>query len=213
MRNRVEEIKSKGFNIVQGRQDIDYQQSTGYTGLPISDFSKIKIGAKTLDDAVYKLGDLSKANPRLADKNFVLQAIDNYDVKTMREISDFFYKTSGIYSRLVRYMAFMYRYDWYITPYIYGNKDKEKVNTDKLTNGFYNNLQLLDNMNIKKILGEIALTVLRHGCYYGYIVKQGNNIVLQELDSNYCRSRFNYGGKPAVEFNMKFFDDYIIKQL
>ena len=91
MRNRVEEIKSKGFNIVQGRQDINYQQPTGYVGLPTVNFDKIKVGAKVLDDATFNLGDLKKINPRLADKKSVLEAINNYDLETMREISDFFY--------------------------------------------------------------------------------------------------------------------------
>jgi len=36
----------------------------------------------------------------------------------MRDISNFFYKTSGIYGRLCRYMAYLYKYDWFITPYI-----------------------------------------------------------------------------------------------
>jgi len=36
----------------------------------------------------------------------------------MRDISNFFYKHSGIYSRLCRYMAYLYKYDWFITPYI-----------------------------------------------------------------------------------------------
>ena len=67
MRNRVEEIKSKGFNIVQGRQDTDFQQNTGYAGLPAADFAKIKVGAKMLDDAVFNLGDYQKVNPRLAE--------------------------------------------------------------------------------------------------------------------------------------------------
>ena len=206
MRNRVEEIKSKGFNIVQGRQDINYQQPTGYVGFPSMDFSKVKVGAKMLDDATFNLGDLKAANPRLADKRTVLEAINNYDLETMREISEFFYKTSGIYARLVRYMAFMYRYDWYINPNAYGNN--EALKKDKATGEFYNCLKLLDNFDVKKTLGDIALTVLKQGCYYGYLVKQGNNIVLQDLPSDYCRSRFNYGNKPAVEFNMKFFDDY-----
>ena len=30
---------------------------------------------------------------------------------------------------------------------------------------------------------------------------------IQELPPNYCRSRFSVNGRPAVEFNMKFFDD------
>ena len=204
MRNRVEEIKSKGFNIVQGRQDTEYLENVGVFGRSNTEFNKIRVGAKTLDDAILDLGDYKKINPRLANKQTVLKAIDDGDLKTMREISDFFYKTSGIYSRLLRYLAFMYRYDWYITPYTY---DKD-VNNDKLLKGFYGSLSLLDNFNVKKVLGEIALTTLKHGCYYGYKVQQGNKIVLQELPCDYCRSRFNYGNKPAVEFNMKFFDDY-----
>ena len=204
MRNRVEEIKSKGFNIVQGRQDINYQQPTGYVGFPSTNFEKIKVGAKILDDATFRLGDLKEINPRLANKKTVLEAINNYDLETMREISEFFYKTSGIYSRLVRYMAFMYRYDWYISPLMYG---KDKGKKEQLTGDFYNCLELLDSFNVKQQLGEIALRVLKEGCYYGYLVKQENSLVLQDLPSNYCRSRFNYGNKPAVEFNMKFFDD------
>lgn len=206
MRNRVEEIKSKGFNIVQGRQDINYQQPTGYVGFPTTNFEKIKVGAKILDDATFTLGDLKAANPRLANKKTVLEAINNYDLETMREISEFFYKTSGIYSRLVRYMAFMYRYDWFLTPNAYA--DKELLKKDKAIGEFYSCLKMLDRFDVKKTLGDIALTVLKNGCYYGYLIKQGNNVVLQDLPSNYCRSRFNYGNKPAVEFNMKFFDDY-----
>ena len=110
MRNRIEEIHKKGFNLVNSR-DTNYSPSNGYQGLPSTDFNKIKIGAKVLDDAIIKLGNYKNINPRLADKATVLKAIATYDLKTMREISDFFYKTSGIYARIIRYMAFMYRYD------------------------------------------------------------------------------------------------------
>jgi hypothetical protein len=78
------------------------------------------MGIKKLSDATLDLGEFKKVNSRLADKAVVLRAINNGDIDTMREISNFFYKTSGIYSRLCRYMAFMYRYDWMITPYING---------------------------------------------------------------------------------------------
>ena len=206
MRNRVVEIKSKGFNMIQRSIDTEYspiKQNLNELNFAPIDYSKIKIGAKNLNDAIFKLGDLKKANPRLADKNTVLRAIDEYDLKTMREISNFFYKTSGIYSRIIRYMAFMYRYDWFLTPYV----NDEKTKKEKILEGFHQSLSILDNFGVKKTLGEIALQVLRNGCYYGYKVKQADKIVLQELPADYCRSRFNYGNKPAVEFNMKFFDD------
>ena len=54
MRNRIDEIKEKGFNIITPR-DANQTQQTGYQGLPATDFKKIKIGAKTLDDAVAKV--------------------------------------------------------------------------------------------------------------------------------------------------------------
>lgn len=202
MRNRLEEIKSKGFNIMQGSQDAS-QEFNNQNLLKNLDFSKIKVGAKMLDDAVMDLGVYKKINPRCADKATVLRAIDRYDLKAMREISDFFYKTSGIYNRILRYMAFMYRYDWFITPYINDESTKET----KVLDGFHKALTILDDFKVKKKLGDIALKVLRNGVYYGYKIEQGGSTVLQELDPNYCRSRFFYGDKPAVEFNMKYFDE------
>ena len=55
----------------------------------MTDFSKIKVGLKTLEDAVIELGDYRKANPRLSDKAAILQAINNNDIVTMREVSAF----------------------------------------------------------------------------------------------------------------------------
>jgi hypothetical protein len=66
----------------------------------------------------------------------------------MREISNFFYKTSGIYQRLCRYMAYMYRYDWLVTPYYEEGSKQEKV-----LDNFHKVLTYLDNFEIKKFFG------------------------------------------------------------
>ena len=199
MINRIEQIKSKGFNMVMD----DTQDVYSPSGL-LTDFAKIKVGAKTLDDAVISLGELKKVNPRLADKKEVLRAIHMGDLETMREISNFFFKTSGIYSRLCKYMANLCRYDWMVTPFV----NSDAVKPEKITEGFYKALTYLDNFEIKKFCGDVALKVLRHGAYYGYLVPQADKMVVQELAPNYCRSRFSVNNRPAVEFNMKFFDDY-----
>ncbi len=200
--DRQEAIRSKGFNIFTG-STMNSPLPNEYSNLSLTGYNKLKVGVKKLDDAVLKFGDLQKVNPRLADKQTVLNAINNYDLKTMREISMFFYRVSGIYSRILRYMAFMYRYDWYVTPYI----KSENMKNEKLLDGFQKCLKILDCFGVKKNFGEIALKVLQLGCYYAYKVPTSQGIVLQELPPNYCRSRFNCGGKPAIEFNMKFFDD------
>lgn len=197
MNNRMNAIKKKGFQM----NFNDFKSEKEF--VPI-DFSKIKIGIKTVQDAILDTSSLKKANGRLANKDFILQVTQNNDYNSMQEISNFFYKTSGIYNRLCRYMAYMYRYDWLITPQIISNKD----NTTKVLNTFYKALNYLENCELKKFFGEVALKVIKNGCYYGYLIPQPERMMIQELPPRYCRSRFtSKDGRPLVEFNMKFFDE------
>ena len=104
MRNRIQEIKEHR-NLEIATRDANQQVA------PI-DYNKIKVGAKVLDDAILKLGDFKKNLPNnLSDKPSILKAIASNDIKTMRQISELFYRVSGIYERIIKYMAFMYRYD------------------------------------------------------------------------------------------------------
>lgn len=194
------QIKKKGFNMI-GTEDYQIpSQATGY--IPV-DFSKIRVGVKTLSDAILKLGDLHRINPQLADKKQVLMAIHNYDLDKMRDISNYFYKISGIYQRLCRYMAYMYRYDWLITPYY----DTKMIKPEKLLDGFNKVLAYLDKFEAKKFFGDVALKVIKNGCYYGYLIAKNGTVIVQELPPRYCRSRFTVNGQPAVEFNMAYFND------
>lgn len=168
------------------------------------DFSKIRIGQKNVEDAILNLSDFKRTDSRLGDKTNILNAIKNNDQRLMREISSFFYRTSGIYNRLCRYMAYMYRYDWMITPYI----NSESIKEEKILDGFHKALTYLDNFCVKKFLGEVALKVIKNGSYYGYVIKYQDRAIVQELPPNYSRSRFvAANGMPLIEFNMRFFDE------
>jgi hypothetical protein len=39
------------------------------------------------------------------------------------------------------------------------------------------------------------------------LVEANNSLSIQELPIKYCRSRYLVKGKPAIEFNLKFFDE------
>lgn len=169
MKNRVEEIKQKGFSMNFGTSTDVY----GQIKREPTDFSKIKIGAKVLEDAIINLGTLKQTSP-LASKGNVLEAIKNADYAAMREISNFFFRTSGIYSRLCKYYANLYRYDWMVTPYLIEEAPKK----DKVLTDFAKILTYLDNFGIKKFLGEVALKVMRNGCYYGYIIEQTDRAMI-----------------------------------
>ena len=182
-------------------RDVDvYGQMPGQ----IVDFSKVKVGVKSLEDAVLDVNPYTRIDSRLGDKDTVLRAIYNDDCEDLRDISQFFYRTSGIYKRLCRLMASLYRYDWVVTPYI--NDDNEKTQNKAIAD-FHKVLTDLDNFKVKKFFGTVALKIMKYGCYYGYFIGEGTQLAVQELHPKYCRSRFEVNGKPAIEFNMKYFDD------
>ena len=201
-------------------RDLNMRMSTRNEDYPLDssgfiDFSKIKVGTQTLTDAVITY-PLKKVHPQYADKEFVLRAINQNDISTVKEISRFFYNTSGIYTRLCRYLAFLYRYDWYAVAYINGG-DTYPIDTDKgdiaakdankILDNFFRMLRYLDNFRAKYMFGEIALKVVRDGCYYGYIIHNATGPTIQELPSEYCRSRYKKDNHPVVEFNMRYFLD------
>lgn len=194
MRNRQEEIRSKGFDMINSRR--------GYEG-PM-DYGKIKVGTKTLDDAVLNLGSMPKIRHDFGNKAFILQAISERNLPLIREISNYFYNTNGIYSKVCDYFAYLYRYDWYITPEI---KDESEKSFEKALIDFNNILGYLDNSHVKKVCGDIASEVVKNGAYYGYISPSRDGLVLQQLPINYCRTRFNIGDMPVIEFDMRFFDE------
>lgn len=132
----------------------------------------------------------------------IYQALANNDLVELRRISNLFYRISGMYQRVCDYFAYLYRYDWYVVPEVYSdNVSEEKVLTD-----FSKILNYLDSSYLKKLFGEIALEIIKNGCYYGYLVENKDSLVIQPLPVDFCRSRYFVGSNPAVEFNMRFFD-------
>lgn len=132
-----------------------------------------------------------------------MRAIVTKNYRKLRDISDFFYNASGIYQTVCNYFAYLYRYDWYIYP----ENVKDSARPEKIVEEYTRLLSYLDKSYIKKMCGDIALKVVKYGCYYGYLVDSANGIQLQELPFEYCRTRYSVNGIPAIEFNMAFFDD------
>lgn len=78
------------------------------------DFNMIKVGKGLLRDDVVKLlgtADEKKLFGVKVERDKIVKAIKNQNLKELRSYSEFFYNSNGIYSRLCRYMAYIYKYD------------------------------------------------------------------------------------------------------
>ena len=191
---RQEQIREKGFSMNGSSQ-----------------YGKIKVGTKILEDAVINLGTYPKLKDtsclRFYDKVAILRAIAEKDIRAIRAISDFFYRTNGIYQRIVNYYSTMYRYDWYTVPTIYDDKvlnSEEK--SKKVTAEWFKVIDYLDNTNIREITQDITFKVIKYGVCYGYLIEGKEGILFQELPVDYCRCRYYVNNLPAIEFNMAYFD-------
>ena len=69
------------------------------------DFAKMRVGAKTLDDAIIKLGTYREVNENYGNKGYILNAIKKHNYEQLRDISAYFYEASGIYQRMCKYLA------------------------------------------------------------------------------------------------------------
>lgn len=96
------------------RQDAIREKGFSMAGNSTTEYGKIKVGVKTIEDAILNLGAYRRIDigcGRYFDKHDILKAIATRDYRLIRAISDFFYRTNGIYQRICNYYATMYRWD------------------------------------------------------------------------------------------------------
>lgn len=172
--------------------------------IPTMPFNKVKVGGKTLrDDVTITPEFFSLPDSRKYKKKDIEKALLRGDLNLLRAVSRYYYEKSGIYKRLCKYLAHFYRYDFFVTPVQY---DK-KVPQNKVIDGWYRACLYLENSDLKRVFNQIALKVVKDGAFYGYTLRQSDMATLQELPIRYCRSRYSWNNNPAVEFNVKYFDD------
>jgi hypothetical protein len=140
----------------------------------------------------------------------IIRIIQGTDLAQIRNLSKYYSQTNGIYARAVRYLADLYRFDFMIYPNLDLNSDEElqdEKQVDKILKKFNEVLEHFDSSFIQMQARKWACQVVLEGVYFGYICDDINDkLCIQDLPTNYCRSRFYHRGRPIIEFNVKYFD-------
>jgi hypothetical protein len=155
-------IHAKGFDLF----NFNYAEPNNIPEEYVDTYGKIKVGVKQLEDAILELGTLKLPRLSFCNKKDIMDALIRKDHRKLKAISDFFYAASGIYQSVCNYLAYLYRYDWYIYP----ENVKESANPNNVIEEYTRLLTYLDGTYIKKMCGDIALKVIKYGAFYGYIV-------------------------------------------
>ena len=174
------------------------------------DFGKLVRGISVADNAVLELDKFKRSKYRTTyvDKDSITRALEEGDTVFLRNLSNYFYSISGIYSRFIEYLAGILTYSWYAYPYML----KDKYSSKNVIKDMNNILSYLDNLSIPSIFYDISTTIIRDGVFYGYMINNPTKTLgtILELPIDYCRSRYKYNGMDAVEFNVKYFDQQFL---
>ena len=120
-------------------------------------------------------------------------------------LSQFFFNTSGLYKRIILHYATFLTYSWILVPHLKNKKDK--IEDKKNANAYYEASDFCTSFQIERKCTLFAKEILVKGAFYGLIHDTGDNVVIQDLPFEYCRSRYkNQQDIDIVEFDMSFFD-------
>ena len=124
------------------------------------------------------------------------------------ELSEYFFETNGLYKRIILHYATFLTYSWILVPYPKNKNGKVEITERKVAQTYYDASDFCTTFQIDRKCALFAKEVLVKGGYYGLLLDEGENVVIQDLPFNYCRSRFkNAQDIDIVELDLSFFDN------
>lgn len=121
------------------------------------------------------------------------------------QLSQYFFKISGVYKRVILHYATFLTYSWILVPHL--KKYNEKLGNKQNKKIYFDAADFCASFGIERKCALFAKNVLVDGGYYGIIHDSGGSVAIQDLPFEYCRSRYkNHQDIDVVEFDMRFFD-------
>ncbi len=159
----------------------------------------------TSEDAYRKTdGKFFSSKQKVYSKDEIVQIVSQGNPIERAALSEFFFQTNGLYKRIILHYSTFLTYSWILVPYLKNRKDV--ISDKKIAQTYYNASDFCTTFQIERKCALFAKEVFTKGAYYGLIIEDGDNVVIQDLPFDYCRSRFkNAQDVDIVEFNLDFF--------
>ncbi len=137
-------------------------------------------------------------------RTFLQDPFKNYD--KLQDVSQYLKATGGNYFRIIKYLADILTFDYFIYPNSKAKMDKK----DGLLKQYTNAAQILEKMNIKYNLRWILERIIENGEIYLYEIEDSKGIVYKELPPNFCRISAIDKGVYLYEINLNKITDTIL---
>lgn len=123
--------------------------------------------------------------------------------KAIRRAIRYIYGASSHFRRLIQYFVSLSDFAYVVEPY---NIDPAKANVRTMGINYRKVLKTLSSMSIKTQFPKILTVCVREDVFYGTFREMGDNIVVQQLNSDYCKITEIEGNVANVTFDFRYFD-------
>lgn len=123
----------------------------------------------------------------------------------LRRAVRYIYFVSPHFHRLIQYFVGLSDLAYYVAPY---KIDPLAADPEKVGKNYRKVLNLLSAMKIASQFRKILTVCLREDIFFGTFRAGSDDIVIQQLPSDYCMITSVEGGVPNVTFDFRYFDRF-----
>lgn len=124
--------------------------------------------------------------------------------KQLRRAVIYIYGASSLFRRVIQYFVGLNDGAYVVAPSV----DPSKANVETVKRNYRKVLNALSAMRLRTELPKILTVCLREDVYYGTMWVNNEDIVIQQLPSDYCQISSIEEGVPNVTFNFTYFDAF-----
>lgn len=174
---------------------------------PTRDFGVLKVRQMKVKQSEAVIYDKLDQDFSRMSNDRLIKICTGKDISQKRALSRWFFEVNGMYNRAVRYLADINKFDFMLYPNLDLDKEIQDNESEKILKKFNEVLEHFDNSAIQLLCRKWAAQICLDGAYYGYVCDDINDkLVIQDLPTDFCRSRFQHRGWPLVEFNVDYFN-------
>lgn len=150
----------------------------------------------------------------VSTEDFTLEEIQEIirsgDLNSLRELSLYYYRVNGQYRNNIDFLAALPLYDTAVIPLI----SEGKGSKTQIIKTFENACRFIERLDVPNTFAHITKEWLKIGIYNGILREFGDQVVIQDLPLEFCRTRFkDFNNLNILEFNLNYFKKIPDEQL
>ena len=123
--------------------------------------------------------------------------------KQLRDAVIYLYGASSHFRRLIQYFVGLSDLAYVVAPY---RIDPKRANIETVNRNYRKVLSTMDAFHVKSQFPKILTVCMREDVFYGTLWVTQDDIIIQQLPSDFCRISTIEQNVPNVTFNFMYFD-------